>query len=63
MEHLPKDLIRIEGGVIFVDHKTLLGIRHTMAGVEQALMGMKVGGYGKFASALIWPTEIKTFRT
>ena len=27
--------------------KTLLGSRQTMAGVEYALMGMKVGGYRK----------------
>lgn len=47
MEHLPKDMIRIEGGVTFVDHKTVLGSRQTMAGVEHALMGMKVGGYRK----------------
>ena len=47
VEHLPKDMIRVEGGVTFVDHKTLLGSRQTMAGVEHALMGMKVGGYRK----------------
>jgi FKBP-type peptidyl-prolyl cis-trans isomerase len=47
VEHLPKDMIRVEGSVIFVDHKTLLGSRQTMAGVEHALMGMKVGGYRK----------------
>ena len=47
VEHLPKDMIRVEGGVIFVNHKTLLGSRQTMAGVEHALMGMKVGGYRK----------------
>ncbi|MEK6641538.1 MAG: FKBP-type peptidyl-prolyl cis-trans isomerase [Nitrospirota bacterium] len=45
--HLPKEMIRVEGGVTFVDHKTLLGSRQTMAGVEHALMGMKVGGYRK----------------
>ena len=47
VEHLPKEMIRVEGGVTFVDHKTLLGSRQTMAGVEHALMGMKVGGYRK----------------
>jgi len=46
-EHLPKDMIRVEGGVIFVDHKTMLGSRQTIAGVEHVLMGMKVGGYRK----------------
>ena len=40
-------MIRVAGGVIFVDHKTWLGSRQTMAGVEHALMGMKVGGYRK----------------
>jgi FKBP-type peptidyl-prolyl cis-trans isomerase (trigger factor) len=47
VEHLPKEMIRVEGGVTFVDHKPLLGSRQTMAGVEHALMGMKVGGYRK----------------
>lgn len=47
VEHLPKDMIRVEGGGTFVDHKALLGSRQIMAGVEYALMGMKVGGYGK----------------
>lgn len=47
VEHLPKDMIRVEGGVTFVDHKALLGSRQIMAGVEYALMGMKVGVYGK----------------
>lgn len=47
MEYLPKDMIRIEGSVTFVDHKTVLGSRQTMAGVEHALMGMKAGGYRK----------------
>jgi FKBP-type peptidyl-prolyl cis-trans isomerase (trigger factor) len=46
-EHLPKEMIRVEGSVTFVDHKTLLGSRQTMAGVEYALMGMKIGGYRK----------------
>ena len=45
VEHLPGDMVRVEGGVTFVDHKTLLGSRQAMAGVEHALMGMKVGGY------------------
>jgi hypothetical protein len=43
-EHLPTDMIRVEGGVTFVDHKTMLGSRQTIAGVEHALMEMKVGG-------------------
>ena len=46
-EHLPKDMLRVEGGVIFVDHITVLGSRQVIAGIEQALLGMKVGGYRK----------------
>ena len=45
--HLPKDMIRVEGGVTFVDHTTILGSRQVIAGIEYALMGMKVGGYRK----------------
>jgi FKBP-type peptidyl-prolyl cis-trans isomerase (trigger factor) len=44
-EHLPKDMIRVVEGETFVDHKTTLGSRQTIAGVEQALIGMKAGGY------------------
>jgi FKBP-type peptidyl-prolyl cis-trans isomerase (trigger factor) len=46
-EHLPKEMIRIEEGATFIDHTTVLGSRQSMAGVEHALMGMKVGGYRK----------------
>lgn len=44
---LPKDMIRVVEGERFVDHKTVLGSRQTIAGVEHALMGMKAGGYRK----------------
>jgi hypothetical protein len=44
-EHFPKDMIRVVEGETFVDHKTTLGSRQTIAGVEQALIGMKAGGY------------------
>jgi len=47
VEHLPKEMIRVEGGVTFVNHTTVLGSRQTIAGVEHALMGMKIGGYRK----------------
>ena len=47
VEYLPKEMFRVEAGVTFVDHKTVLGSRRTMAGMEHALMGMKVGGYRK----------------
>jgi len=43
----PKDMIRVVEGERFVDHKTVLGSRQTIAGVEHALMGMKAGGYRK----------------
>lgn len=45
VEHLPKEMLRIEGTATFVDHQTVLGSRQTMAGIEHALMGMKAGGY------------------
>lgn len=47
VEYLPKDMIRVEGGVTFVDHTTVLGRRQVIAGIEHALMSMKVGGYRK----------------
>jgi FKBP-type peptidyl-prolyl cis-trans isomerase (trigger factor) len=47
VECLPKGMIRVEGGVTFVDHTTVLGRRQVIAGIEHALMGMKVGGYRK----------------
>jgi len=46
-ERVPKEIIRVEGGVTFIDHKLLLGRRRAIAGVEHALIGMKVGGYRK----------------
>jgi FKBP-type peptidyl-prolyl cis-trans isomerase len=46
-EHLPKEMIRVEKGVTFVDRTIRLGQREAIAGVEQALMGMKAGGYRK----------------
>ena len=46
-KHLPKEMIRVVDGVTLIDHTILLGRREAMAGVEQALMGMKVGGFRK----------------
>lgn len=46
-EHLPKEMIRVERGVTFIDHRTVLGRRQAIAGVEHTLMGMKAGGYRK----------------
>ena len=47
VDQLPKDMIRVVEGERFVDHKTVLGSRQTIAGVEHALTGMKAGGYRK----------------
>lgn len=44
---LPQEMIRIEDGVSLIDHRIVLGRRQAIAGVEQALIGMKVGGYRK----------------
>ncbi len=46
-QYLPNEMVRVEGGLEFVDHATVLGSRQAIAGVEQALMGMKAGGYRK----------------
>lgn len=45
--HLPKEMSRVVDGVTLIDRTIVLGRRETMAGVEQALKGMKVGGYRK----------------
>jgi hypothetical protein len=45
--HLPKEMIQAVDGAILIDRTILLGRRETMAGVEHALMGMKIGGYRK----------------
>jgi FKBP-type peptidyl-prolyl cis-trans isomerase len=46
-EYLPAQMIRTIDGYRFVDHKTVLGGREAMAGVEYSLLGMKEGGYRK----------------
>ena len=45
--HLPREMIRVVDGATFIDHTIVLGRREAVAGVEHALMGMKVGGYRK----------------
>ena len=40
-------MVRVQGGVTFIDHSLVLGRRQAIAGVEHALMGMKAGGYRK----------------
>jgi FKBP-type peptidyl-prolyl cis-trans isomerase (trigger factor) len=44
---LPKEMVRVEAGITFVDHTIVLGRRQAIAGVEHTLIGMKVGGYRK----------------
>ena len=46
-EYLPAEMIRIVDGDCFVDHRTTLGSREVIAGVEHSLMGMKKNGYRK----------------
>ena len=46
-KELPTEMVRVEGGVSFIDHRIVLGQRQAIAGVEHALIGMKVGGYRK----------------
>jgi hypothetical protein len=46
-KQLPKEMVRVEDGVTLIDHRIVLGRRQAIAGVEHALMGMKVGGYRK----------------
>ena len=47
LEFLPTEMIRLVDGRKVIDHKTTLGSRQTMAGVEYSLYGMKPGGYRK----------------
>lgn len=46
-KQLPQEMVRVEDGVILIDHTIALGRRQAIAGVEHALMGMKDGGYRK----------------
>ena len=45
--HLPKEMIRVVGGVTLIDRTVVQGHREVIAGIEHALMGMKAGGYRK----------------
>ncbi|MFZ3013199.1 MAG: FKBP-type peptidyl-prolyl cis-trans isomerase [Nitrospira sp.] len=47
VEYVPKEKIRIQDGVALIDRTVTLGRREVMAGIEHALIGMKVGGYRK----------------
>ena len=44
---LPADIIRQETDRVFVEHRTVLGKRHAIPGIEHSLVGMKPGGYRK----------------
>jgi FKBP-type peptidyl-prolyl cis-trans isomerase 2 len=46
-KNLPVEMIRVVDDYRFIDHRTILGSRQTMAGVEYSLYGMKPGGYRK----------------
>ncbi len=46
-KHLPAKLVRVAEGTTFIDRTIILGCRQAMAGVEHALLGMKVDGYRK----------------
>jgi hypothetical protein len=46
-QHLPANMIRTVAGDRFVDHRTRLGSRETITGVEHSLIGMKKDGYRK----------------
>jgi FKBP-type peptidyl-prolyl cis-trans isomerase len=46
-QYLPKEMIRVVDGATLIDRTIVLGRREAMAGVEHALMDMKVGGYRK----------------
>jgi hypothetical protein len=46
-EHLPENMIRNVDGQKLVDHRTTLGQREVIPGVERTLMRMKAGGYRK----------------
>ena len=44
---IPDKQIRRENGQIFIDHKSTLGRRQAIAGIEKALLVMRVGGFRK----------------
>lgn len=44
---MPDQQIRRENDQIFIDHKSTLGKRQVIAGVEKALLGMRAGGFRK----------------
>ena len=47
IQGMPADRIRRENGQIFIDHISTLGKRQVIAGIEKAIVGMRVGGFRK----------------
>jgi FKBP-type peptidyl-prolyl cis-trans isomerase len=45
--HLPEHMLRTVDGQQLVDHRTTLGHREVIPGVERTLIRMKAGGYRK----------------
>lgn len=43
-KQVPKEMVQVVDGVTLIDRTIVLRCREAMAGVEHALMGMKVGG-------------------
>ena len=44
---IPEDMIRREGKRMLVEHRTVLGKRRPIPGIEHSLVGMRSGGYRK----------------
>ncbi len=44
---IPEEWIRREDDQILIDHRSTLGKRQAIAGIEKALLGMRVGGFRK----------------
>ncbi len=44
---LPAHMLRHDEGRVLIDHTIVLGSRAAVAGIEEALIGMKRGGYRK----------------
>ena len=44
---LPPHMVRQDDGRVFIDHTIVLGSRSAAAGIEEALIGMRRGGYRK----------------
>lgn len=42
---MPPATLREEDGRVLVDHRTVLGKRQCVAGIEKSLLGMRRGGY------------------